>query len=126
MIDPLSHPFFKEFEIEALTSVHFDEKVLATNQQLTGVFFWGHNCPNCEIAKNSLYQDLKLLKEFKFKWFHVNVYENFDLGTRFGLHGIPAFIFFYNGKKLGRISPFPGSDPFFEALRGLKKYQEKK
>ncbi len=50
----------------------------------------------------------------------MNVYENFDLGTRFGLVGIPTFLFFKNAKKLGRISPFPGTVPFFEALERLQ------
>jgi hypothetical protein len=52
-------------------------------------------------------------------WFDVNTYEDFDLGTRFGLHGIPTFLFFYRGKKLGRISPFPGIDAFIETLQKL-------
>lgn len=118
--NPLEHPFFKSFEIEQLTLANFDEKMAAYEDQLVAVFFWGHSCPNCEIAKNSLAQNLDLLRGFGLKWFHVNVYENFDLGTRFGLYGIPAFLFFHKGKKLGRISPFPGMDPFLEALQGLQ------
>jgi hypothetical protein len=52
---------------------------------------------------------------------HVNTYNNFDLGTRFGLFGIPTLIFFKGDKRLGRISPLPGTEPFFEALMKLAK-----
>ena len=115
-----SHPFFNRVDIEALTTATFDDRLKLHSNKLVGIFFWGHDCPNCEVAKNMLHQEYEQLNAFGFKWFHVNVYENFDLGTRFGLHGIPTFLFFYQGKKLGRISPFPGISPFFEALEKLK------
>jgi thiol-disulfide isomerase/thioredoxin len=84
------------------------------------VFFWGHDCPNCEVAKKMLLQDAELVKPLGIRWFHVNVYEDMELGTRFGLHGIPAFFFFKESRKLGKISPFPGMDPFMSALRELR------
>lgn len=114
------HPFFQNFNIEKLSVSIFDQKLSEFENELVGIFFWGKNCPNCEVAKNALDQEIEQLAQLNFKWFHVNVYESFELGTRFGLHGIPTFLFFLKGKKLGRISPFPGSEPFFEALRGLK------
>jgi thioredoxin-like negative regulator of GroEL len=114
------HPFFKSVDIESLNSNQFDQRLADFSDHLVGVFFWGHQCPNCEVAKNVLLREAGTFQSLGFKWFHVNVYENFDIGTRFGLHGIPTFLFFHQGRKLGRISPFPGADPFFEALRKLK------
>lgn len=102
-----------------LKTHNFDEWVLAADDRLIGVFFWGHHCPNCEVAKRSLFENLEDVRGLGIQWFHVNVYEDGDLGTRFALHGIPTFFFFRNGKKLGRISPFPGIDPFLTALRDL-------
>lgn len=115
----VSHPFFTSVAIEQLTSQNFDEQLEKHAGRLVGIFFWGHDCPNCEVAKNMLHQEHQQLNDLGIKWFHVNVYENFDLGTRFGLHGIPTFFFIKNGKRLGKISPFPGTEPFFEALRKL-------
>jgi thioredoxin-related protein len=66
-------------------------------------------------------QDANDVAELKIKWFHVNVYEDSDLGTKFGLFGIPTFIFFHLGKRLGKISPFPGMEPFMTALRELRR-----
>ena len=88
-----------------------------------GIFFWGHDCPNCEVAKNILHLEADQMNSIGIRWFHVNTYKNFDLGTRFGLFGIPTFFFFKGEKRLGRISPFPGSEAFFEALQKLKMHQ---
>ena len=59
------------------------------------------------------------VKSLKMKWFQANIYDDFDLATRFGLFGIPVFLFFKDGKKLGKISPFPGFEPFLEAVQKL-------
>ncbi|HRO68044.1 MAG TPA: thioredoxin family protein, partial [Pseudobdellovibrionaceae bacterium] len=95
----------------------FDAELEASKDRLTCVFFWGHDCPNCEVAKQMLHQDAEPVAALGLRWFHVNTYEESDLGTRFGLFGIPTFLFFFQGKKLGKITPFPGMEPFVAALR---------
>lgn len=116
----LHHPFFKSVKIEELTTQNFDEKLQLAHDQLVGVFFWGHDCPNCEVAKTQLNEYASEFNALGLTWFHVNTYENFELGTRFGLFGIPTFLFFFQGKRLGKISPFPGTEPFFAALAELR------
>lgn len=113
------HPIFEKLQMIELNAKNFDSLLEQHQQVLVGIFFWGHDCPNCEVAKKSLLTHLVDLEKIPLAWFHVNTYENFELGTRFGLHGIPTFLFFYQGKKLGKISPYPGIDPFLEALNGL-------
>ena len=114
------HPFFQNAQIEELTLGNFDERLKASQNELVGVFFWGHDCPNCEVAKTQLNLHADDFNALGLKWYHVNTYENFELGTRFGLFGIPTFLFFYQGQRLGKISPFPGTEPFFAALTELK------
>lgn len=114
------HPVFDQFQMQQLREGDFDSSLEASRDSLTCVFFWGHDCPNCEIAKRMLSQEAASVLPLGFRWFHVNTYEDFDLGTRFGLFGIPTFLFFYQGRRLGKITPFPGIDPFVEALQGLK------
>lgn len=114
------HIFFEKMPITKLNTSTFDEALKSNEDKLVGIFFWGHSCPNCEVAKNILSQEVEAVKELGFTWFHVNVYEDFDLSTRYGLHGIPTFLFFYKGKKLGKISPFPTFDAFMEALQKLR------
>lgn len=115
------HPFFQNFPITQLSQNNFDEALTKSTDEIVAIFFWGHNCPNCEVAKNIMSQEIDAIKSVGFTWYHVNVYEETDLGTRFGLHGIPTFLFFHKQKKLGRISPFPSFSAFFEALQKLKK-----
>lgn len=110
--------FIDDLSIESVTTANFDEKVLK-QKNLTCVFFWGEDCPNCEIAKNVLSDRRNEVKPWGIQWFHANVYQDFELGNRFGLFGIPVFIFFKDGKKLGKISPFPGFSPFAEAIEKL-------
>ena len=114
------HIFFDKMPITKLNTSTFDEALKNNEDKLVGIFFWGHSCPNCEVAKNILADEVEAVKELGFNWFHVNVYEDFDLSTRYGLHGIPTFLFFYKGKKLGKISPFPTFDAFMEALQKLR------
>lgn len=103
-----------------LRESEFDQALADSKNDLVGVFFWGHDCPNCEVAKRMLLQDAELVEALALRWFHVNTYNESELGTRFGLFGIPTFLFFHQSKKLGRISPFPGIEPFLEALTKLK------
>jgi thioredoxin-like negative regulator of GroEL len=44
------------------------------------------------------------------------VYDDPTMATRFGLHGIPTFIIFRDGRKIGRISAWPGAQAFVAAL----------
>jgi thioredoxin-like negative regulator of GroEL len=113
------HPVFEKLPMKLLDQANFDSEVFEPDNRIKCVFFWGHNCPNCEVAKRSLEEYLPDVSTRSVDWYHVNVYNDFDLGTRFGLHGIPVFIFFKNGKNLGRITSFPGIEPFLEAVDKL-------
>lgn len=110
--------FFETFNFEKIHTDDFDVKIESENS-LVCVFFWGHDCPNCEITKSVLVDRKIEIEGLKMKWFQANIYNDFALATRFGLFGIPVFLFFKNGKKLGKISPFPGFEPFYEAVRKL-------
>lgn len=109
-----SHPYFEAVQSTRLTPETFDAAIAGPGLRV--VFMWGHDCPNCEIAKNLLHRNAPDVITKKVTWFDVNVYEHGDLGVRFGLHGIPVFLFFKDGKSLGRITSFPGLDPFLETL----------
>ncbi len=102
--------------IQELTPENFDPAVLAQDDRVKIIFFWGLQCPNCEIAKRHLEEHHIEALMPQFDWFHVNTYLHSDLGIRFGLHGIPTFLFFKNGRPLGRITSFPGWEPFSDVL----------
>ena len=108
------HPVFEKIGMKTLESKDLDVFFQEEGKKI--LFLWGDNCPNCEVAKKSIQEHGDLILSLGFKWYHNNVYNDFDLSTHFGLHGIPVFIVYQNQKSLGRITSYPGIDPFFEAL----------
>lgn len=119
--------FFNSFDIKSVHSSNIDNIVHSpeNKNKLICIFLWGVDCPNCEIAKSALTIRKSEIEKFNLSWYHANIYEDFELATRFGLFGIPVFLFFHNGKKLGKISPFPGFEPFAEAIGRLTASLEK-
>ncbi len=78
--------------------------------ELVVVYFWGRQCPNCEYFARHLPRLLKALEGATMRLVKVNVYDHPELGTRFGLAGIPAFLLVREGRRLGRMGEFPGYD----------------
>lgn len=115
----MSHPFLER--ITELTPETFDTETRKQDERLKIVFFWGRQCPNCEIAKRYLEENHEQALRANFDWFHVNTYEHSDLGVRFGLHGIPTFLFFRDEKNLGRMTSFPGWEEFNSILGRFEK-----
>lgn len=110
----MAHPVFDLIDMNLFDSKNLDD--IINSDGLKVLFLWGYNCPNCEVAKTSLEIEAQNIKKLPFKWYHCNVYEDFEVSTRFGLHGIPVFLVYKGSKSLGRITSYPGFDPFYEAL----------
>ena len=85
------------------------DQLIATQDVLVVVYFWGPDCPNCEIFARDLPE---LLGEIppSVRVVKVNAYEFPELARRFALFGIPAFVLFKNGKKLGMMRQYNGRE----------------
>jgi hypothetical protein len=86
------------------------------DRPLSLLFLWGRDCPNCDIAKRDILLRRDRFRWEEIRWLHCNVYDDPPMATRFGLHGIPAFMLFRGSLRLGRISPWPGADRFCAAI----------
>jgi hypothetical protein len=106
---------FSALSMQAVTSADLDVH-LHDDGELRILFLWGHDCPNCDIAKAQMLQSPAQFAWPGVHWLHDNVYDDRAMATRFGLHGIPTFIVFRGAKKLGRISPWPGGEQFIAAI----------
>lgn len=84
------------------------------------LFPWGNDCPNCDVAKARLLQAPERFKWPGVSWLHQDVYDQPALATRFGLHGIPAFMVFRGKRRIGHISAWPGSDAFVAAIERVR------
>lgn len=111
------------FRHEDLTPATFDHAVTDCRTQdgeldprLKVVFFWGENCPNCLFAQEQLALLSDELRAAPVDFFSVNAYKHMDLTTRFGLYGIPVFLFFKRGRLISRINSFPTRPEFLQAI----------
>ena len=102
--------------VEATPS-DFDSQVFGDFNELAIVYFWGPNCPNCEIFARHLPRLLETMKDWPVRLIKTNAYEYPDLGTRFGIFGIPTFILVQERKVLGRMSSFQGDEYFIAVIR---------
>lgn len=112
---------FAALGMRAVRSEDFDASVIeAPGSDLRCVFFWGHDCFNCNLFKQSAMLHQDALKALGLTWFEANVYEDAALGRRFALYGVPAFVLFRDGKRLGRVTGWPGLPRFQEAMERLR------
>lgn len=92
--------------IEIGTPENFDA-LTSAGDGLVVAYFWGPDCPNCEIFAREL---PTLLPELPagVRLVKSNAYEHPELARRFGIAGIPAFVLFKGGRKLGMMRQYYG------------------
>jgi thiol-disulfide isomerase/thioredoxin len=91
-------------------------ELIQTQERLL-VYFWGHDCPNCEIFARHFEQLKKPIEELGVRIAKINAYDYPDCAVEFGLRGIPAFFLYQDGKRLGRMSDFESDDYFMSVLK---------
>lgn len=95
--------------IQIGTPETFDQLIDAQNV-LVVVYFWGQDCPNCEVFARDLPDLLEELPQSGVRLVKVNAYDHPELSRRFALFGIPAFVLFKDGKKLGMMRQYNGRE----------------
>jgi len=117
---PVDKTAFAAFGMREVNTETFDAAIAAAGDALVCVFFWGVDCFNCEMAKKAMLAQPAGVRELGLSWLHANVYAHPELGQRFGLHGIPVFMFFHRGKKLGRATGWHGHAQFAAAVANAR------
>lgn len=95
--------------IETATPESFDELIGAPDA-LVVVYFWGPDCPNCEVFAHDLPGLLEVIPQHGVRLVKVNAYDYPELARRFALFGIPAFVLFKAGQKLGMMRQYHGRE----------------
>lgn len=116
MADTTVPRFFEQFPMRKIVDAELDGELAADDNRIAILFLWGRDCPNCDIAKGQMLLTPDRFTWPQVRWLHDNVYDDPTMATRFGLHGIPAFFLFHRGRKLGRITSWPGTDAFVDAV----------
>lgn len=118
VFDPSS--VFQLFAMQPVASADFDTIVIdKAGNDLRCVFLWGKDCYNCHLFKQSALLHHEALSALGLTWFHADVYADEALGLRFALHGVPTFVFYRGGKRLGRMTSWPGLAQFVSAVKRL-------
>jgi len=113
---------FQAFAMRPVASADFDQQVVqAPGDDLRCVFLWGENCYNCNLFKQAALLHRQALLALGLTWFQADVYAGAPLGRRFSLHGVPTFVLYRGGRRLGRITGWPGLPRFTEAIERLLK-----
>ena len=116
----LDHRTFDMLGMQPVDGTSIDAAIAAAGDKLVCVFFWGVDCFNCEMAKKAMLASPEPIRALDLHWLHANVYAHPELGQRFGLHGIPVFMFFRNGRKLGRATGWHGHGQFAAAVANAR------
>jgi thioredoxin-like negative regulator of GroEL len=95
----------------------FDALVAHESGELVVVDFWGPQCPNCEAFATAAPSLLESLGDAPVRLVKVNAYRHEELARRFGLHGIPTFLLFRDGRLIGRMSQYYGRDYWLRVIR---------
>jgi len=112
--------FFEQFGMQPVDSAGLDAQLAAAGDALVGLYLWGTDCFNCEQFKKAAALKADAFRDLGLTWLQTDVYADRPMGLRFGLHGVPTFYFFHRGKKLGRITSWPGWPQFESAVQGLR------
>ncbi|MEI2418176.1 thioredoxin family protein [Orrella sp. JC864] len=112
---------FEALAMQPVDSEGFDAAVVeGGGDTLHCVFLWGKDCYNCNLFKQAALLHQQALRQLDLKWFQADVYQDVALGRRFALHGVPTFVFYRRGKRLGRITGWPGLPQFQAAVAKLQ------
>ena len=87
----------------------FDALIATGENELVVVYFWGPECPNCEVFARDLPDLLESLPA-NTRVVKVNAYEHPELARRYALFGIPGFVLYRGGKKLGMMRQYYGRE----------------
>lgn len=100
-----------------ITPAELDALLAQPSARLLLLYLWGPDCPNCVIFKRSWPTLLPQLAELPVDFVALDVYEHPEVARRYAVHGIPHFLLFRSGKKLGKMSEFRGEAFWLAVVR---------
>ncbi len=96
-------------QIDIATPETFDALITGSGE-LVVAYFWGPDCPNCEVFARDLPQLMADVADINVRFVKTNAYEHPELARRFGIAGIPSFVLFKGDKKLGMMRQYYGRE----------------
>lgn len=104
-------------DVLSVAPPEFDAALVDGDPRLLVAYFWGPDCPNCEVFARELASLLPELDGTTLRLLKVNAYEHMELARRYSLFGIPTFLLFRGGRLLGKMSQYRGREFWLDVLR---------
>jgi len=104
-------------EVCDATPTELDSLLAEQKDELLVLYLWGPDCPNCVIFKRHLPGLLEALRGARVRLAKLDVYTYPEIARRYGVFGIPHFVLFKGGKKLGKMSEFRGESFWLGVIR---------
>ncbi len=104
-------------EVLAATPDELDAILSRRADALVVLYMWGPDCPNCEFFATRLPGVLRALAGANVAFVKVDVYAHPELARRYGVYGIPSFMLFRDGRRIGKMSEFRGDAFFTDVIR---------
>lgn len=90
------------------TPAELDAFLADQSPTLLVLYLWGPGCPNCVVFKNHLPALMERLADKEVTLMKLDVYTYPEIARRYGVYGIPHFLLFKAGVRLGKMSEFRG------------------
>jgi len=100
-----------------LTPLQLDELLARRGERLIVLYLWGPDCPNCVIFKRSWSTLLPALDGLSVDLVSLDVYQHPEVATRYAVFGIPHFLLFKGGRRIGKMSEFRGEAFWLAVVR---------
>lgn len=104
-------------EVIAATPDEFDAVLSRRSGALIVLYMWGPHCPNCEFFASRFPGVRQELAGADVVFVKVDVYAHPELARRYGVYGIPCFMLFREGRRIGKMSEFRGDAFFTDVIR---------
>jgi thioredoxin 1 len=93
---------------------------LISGKKLVAADFWAPWCPYC-VRLKPVFDSTANDYEENIKFVKVNVDEETELATRYGIQGIPVIKFFCEGKEVGEIVGYQPPDSLKKEIENISR-----
>jgi thioredoxin 1 len=93
---------------------------LISGKKLVAADFWAPWCPYC-VRLKPVFDSVSKDYEENIKFVKVNVDEETELASRYGIQGIPVIKFFCEGKEVGEIVGYLPRDALKKEIENISR-----
>ena len=94
-----------------------DGLLASERQRLVVLYLWRPSCPNCDFFAARLPCLLEALGSAPVVVVKMNADAHPETARRYGVYGLPHFVLFTAGRRIGKMSEFRGDEFWLSVIR---------